>query len=320
MLHVAKVNLSSQTLNQRLACLGSLTNDLATMDLEGASDTISRELVRELLPEDWFEWLDLARSHEGSLDGESIRYEKFSSMGNGATFDLESLIFFSLATAVCELRGYNSFWVNVFGDDIVVPSGIYDDLSKVFDQLGFIVNLEKSFHDSPFRESCGHDYLKGVQVRPVYLKNIPTNELDWLVIANQLRKLAHQWGRYKSCSRSLKPAYDFALSRLGITKNWKVPHGYEVIRGDFGFSGNGLISNFDETAPSQAPDGWDGYLVKGLGVETSTYHSDRRTILVSGTYQPSKAGNNLPMRDCVVHREVALVVPSNWYNLGPWAD
>lgn len=317
---VAKVDLSSQALNQRLAKLGSVTNDLATIDLEGASDTISRELVRELLPEDWFEWLDLARSHEGTLDGVSLRYEKFSSMGNGATFDLESMIFYSLSAAVCELLDYNEFWVNVFGDDIVVPSGVYGALTEVFDHLGFIVNLKKSFHDSPFRESCGHDYFKGVQVRPVYLKHIPTNELDWLVIANQLRKLAHQWARYQGCSKSLRPAYEFALSRLGVTRQWKVPHGYAVERGDYGYSGNGLISNFDESAPSQAPDGWDGYLIKGLSVETQTYQSDRRTILVSGTHQPSHAGNNLPMRDCVAHREVALVVPSNWYDLGPWKD
>lgn len=317
---IAKVDLEDQTLNQRLARHGSIYNDIATIDLEGASDTISRELVRELLPEDWFSWLDAARSATGILDGVEIRYEKFSSMGNGATFDLESLIFWALASALSEIRGYNSFWINVFGDDIVIPSGMYDEFSSILDSCGLIVNLKKSFHNSPFRESCGHDYLRGVPVRPVYVKRIPTTEIDWLIIANQLRKLAHQWAGYQGCSRQLKPAYDFALSRLDRTATWKVPHGYELIRGDYGYSGNGLISNFDEAAPSLAPDGWDGYLVKGLRQTPRTYHSDRRTILVSGLYQPQGNGNQLPLRDCVALGEGSLVVPSNWYDLGPWVD
>lgn len=320
MKRIANVDLNNQQLNQRLAKHGSIYNDLATIDLEGASDTISRELVRELLPEDWFYWLDAARSHVGNLDGVEIRFEKFSSMGNGATFDLESLIFWALASALSDLRGFNSFWINVFGDDIVIPSGMYDEFAEILDSCGLIVNLKKSFHDSPFRESCGHDYLRGEPVRPVYVKRIPSNEIDWLIIANQLRKLSHQWAKYKGCDKRLKPAYDFALSKLGVTRTWKVPHGFDLDRNDYGYSGNGLLSNFDEAAPSLAPHGWDGYLVRGLSVKPRTYYSDRRTIHVSGLFQPQGSGNNLPLRDCVALGEAPLVVPSNWYNLGPWID
>ncbi len=39
---------------------------------------------------------------------------------------------------------------------------------------GFTVNSSKSFTDGPFRESCGHDYYKGIDIRPVYTKTMLT--------------------------------------------------------------------------------------------------------------------------------------------------
>lgn len=316
----AGVDLSNQTLNQRLAKYASIHNDIATVDLESASDLLCTELVRDLLPEDWFDWLNAARSHSGTLEGKPFVYEKFSSMGNGATFDLESLIFWALASAVCEQLGYNTFWVNVFGDDIVVPSGIMDELTRVFNLVGFKLNLAKTFFDSPYRESCGKDYVKGVPVRPVYVKNVPSTEVEWAIIANQLRKLSHEWGDYKSCHRSLKPAYDFCLSRCKSLHAYRVPYGLSLEKNDRGYAGNGLIANFDEATPSVAGDGWDGFYISGLSFKTLTIETNSRSLLVAGSFIPSQQGNEAPLRDRVEPREVYLVVPSNWYNLGPWAD
>ena len=88
------INLNDQAPNQRLAKEGSITGQWATIDLSAASDSIAYELVRCLLPSDWFAALELCRSSVGILpSGEKIFYQKFSSMGNGYTFELESLIF-----------------------------------------------------------------------------------------------------------------------------------------------------------------------------------------------------------------------------------
>lgn len=60
------IDLRDQTRNQELARLGSNGSlPLATLDLANASNTISIELVRMLLPSDWFSLLDAARSHYG---------------------------------------------------------------------------------------------------------------------------------------------------------------------------------------------------------------------------------------------------------------
>jgi len=58
----AGVDLSSQENNQRLALRSSIDGTLCTIDLASASDTISYNLVQDLLPPPWFSLLDRFRS------------------------------------------------------------------------------------------------------------------------------------------------------------------------------------------------------------------------------------------------------------------
>lgn len=166
-LRAVGVDTRDQSLNQRLACAGSLTGALATLDLSSASDTISTELVFHLLPVDWAFALSACRTRKVSLRGEPLTQEKFSSMGNGFTFPLETLIFWALARSCCGDEAV----VSVYGDDIVVPSSHYGDVCRLLWCAGFEVNSKKSFHVGPFRESCGKDYYKGIDVRPYYQKS-----------------------------------------------------------------------------------------------------------------------------------------------------
>ena len=149
------INLNDQSRNRRLAQEGSVAlGQLATIDLSSASDSISIEVVRLLLPNEWFEYLNDIRSHFTEIDGENHRLEMFSSMGNGFTFELESLIFFVLCRAVQYFTGTPGV-LSVYGDDIVLPSEIFYDAEFVLRKFGFSVNSDKSFHTGPFRESCG---------------------------------------------------------------------------------------------------------------------------------------------------------------------
>jgi len=97
-------------------------------------------------------------------DGSIMRQEKFSSMGNGFTFPLETLIFWGLAASCCE----NNSDASVYGDDIVIPTDKYDLLVEVLQVCGFEVNVGKSYNTGLFRESCGKDYFSGIDVRPTY--------------------------------------------------------------------------------------------------------------------------------------------------------
>lgn len=164
------VDIQDQTRNQRLALLGSTSNALATLDLSSASDTVASGLVESLLPLEWWDFLRSFRSGVALFpDGSERRLQKFSSMGNGFTFPLETLIFFALAYA-CALETASTEWVSVYGDDIIVTVETYPLITKTLTCVGFEVNKSKSFFDGPFRESCGKDYYSGVDVRPCYIK------------------------------------------------------------------------------------------------------------------------------------------------------
>ena len=163
----AGVNLRDQGVNQERARKGSLTGEIATLDLAAASDTISREVVAELLPIDWWLFLEDIRSKNVLLpDGRKVVLQKFSSMGNGFTFELESLIFYAICSCLSNEK------VTIYGDDITCASKDVQVIIGGLEHFGFSVNLEKSFWSGPFRESCGSDFFEGCMVRPVFVKGL----------------------------------------------------------------------------------------------------------------------------------------------------
>lgn len=162
------VDLRDQERNQRLALKGSKDGKLATIDLKSASDTIAYELAFETLPLDWATSLSRARTGHVRYKGGRLKQEKFSSMGNGFTFPLETLLFWSLTCAVCETRDPER--VSVYGDDIICPADRYGDVVTALRAVGFTPNESKSYSTGPFRESCGKDYFQGIDIRPYFAK------------------------------------------------------------------------------------------------------------------------------------------------------
>lgn len=207
------VNLDSQERNQMLALKGSLDGKLSTIDFSMASDTISTETVRLLLPPEWFDHLDRLRSKNYMMDGSIRPYHKFSSMGNGFTFELETLIFYSIARASCEELGVDWEDVSVFGDDVILPGSACELFEKVCNYLGFTVNDEKSFTNGYFRESCGEDYLKGHRVRPVFCKELTTVQ-HVVSLANRLFALNRAVGFGSRVNDMLRRAVSLLHQRI----------------------------------------------------------------------------------------------------------
>lgn len=186
-LRAAGINLNDQSINRSLAREGSITGQLATLDLSSASDSVTRELVFQLLPVAWFTLLDSVRSRVTIIDGEEHVNSMFSSMGNGFTFELESLLFYALARSTCYFLGTRGV-VSVYGDDIICPTGAYPYLTSVLSFFGFSVNTDKSFSDGPFRESCGGHYYDGFDITPFYLRKPISTLTDVIHIANAIRR------------------------------------------------------------------------------------------------------------------------------------
>lgn len=262
------IDLRSQRTNQDLAHLGSVTDAYATIDMSMASDTVSLEIVRLLLPPDWCQALEMCRTATGVLpSGEKVLYRKFSSMGNGYTFELETLIFWSLAASVCASYGVSERLIAVYGDDVIIPSSVAHRFTELLRFCGFATNEDKTFIDGPFRESCGKHYLSGFDVTPFYIKEKPDSLLKLFLLHNQL---------YRWCVRNKwNPVWDrgemqslLAWLRSLAPSPWRRP------RIPDGIGDGAFIGTFDECRPRSANtfkpgkvgkrDGWEGFLVDVL--------------------------------------------------------
>jgi len=162
---------------------------LATIDLSSASDTIATNLVVDLLADGdplWLDFLLKSRCHYTSYRGKTFRLEKIAGMGNGYTFPLESAIFYAFAWAAARVSGCDIKAITVYGDDIIVPRACSSLLMESLTAFGFKVNTKKSFTNGDFFESCGKDYYRGREVRPVFLKETVTDLAQAIVFHNKL--------------------------------------------------------------------------------------------------------------------------------------
>lgn len=183
-----------QPLNKAMARRGSMLDDIATIDLKSASNLVGTDLVGALFPAEWYKLLMSIRSPVTSIDGLNVRLNMVSTMGNGFTFPLMTLIIVSLIYGYRAVHGGPNQYIDwsstcVFGDDIIVPVHEYDGICTTLEQCGFLINHEKSYKCGPFRESCGGDYYEGVDVTPFYVKDLATDS-DIYVAINQVL----QWG------------------------------------------------------------------------------------------------------------------------------
>jgi hypothetical protein len=190
-----------QDVHRRVACAASQSGEFCTIDLSSASDTICRALVELLLPPAWFAALNDLRSPKTYVDGKWVYLEKFSSMGNGFTFELETTLFAAISMAVTS--GSPGVDVFVYGDDIIVPSEHSSAVLGALAFFGMTPNVRKTFTAGPFRESCGGDYFNGYSVRAHFLEEIPSEPQQFISFANGVRRISLQFSEMPSVSPSL---------------------------------------------------------------------------------------------------------------------
>jgi hypothetical protein len=182
------INLRNQFANQELARLASLCDDFVTVDGENASSTISFNTVAWLFPGDWFRYLCRFRSKRFTGCFGDGKYQMFSSMGNGATFVIETLIF----AAACYAVGSKDFLV--YGDDVIIEKEFYSEYCKLTAFLGLKINHSKTFAEGPFRESCGLDSWLGIDVTPVYIRGVDKRKASLSHLVNTMCGIASPGG------------------------------------------------------------------------------------------------------------------------------
>lgn len=214
------VDLKSLAVRHReFAYIGSVNGRYSTLDFSQASDSISFGLVQllfnntkssdkvrhlyELMCQCRARYFVVADS-EGRYDlRDKQSYEKFSPMGNCFTFELESLIFMAIGTAIQKRLGFLRFIREYrgpvlfgcadptsFGDDLILTIGRLTKfelalIRRWLDYFGLTLNDEKSYcRGEGFRESCGADFCHGRFVRGFYFQQSELSVLDVIRLLN----------------------------------------------------------------------------------------------------------------------------------------
>jgi hypothetical protein len=310
------IDLRYQTTNQNLARCASISGDLATVDLSSASDSISEQVVTQLIPWPWLSILDSTRSRYGLLDETLLRWNKFSSMGNGFTFQLESLIFFAAADCCREYLHIPRFNANrqknvsVYGDDVIIPVRCLALFSSLLEFYGFILNVKKSHSSSPFRESCGAHYYAGIDVKPIYLKGSLSTVASVYRFANAIRRFAHRRMGNLACDARFRKVFDLLVQSVPESLRLRIPDGL----GDGGF-----ISNFDEATPIRARHWIEGFRVRHITHAAKRREMDVVGLLLARLWVTSleEERNTVPLRDRTMARISSSIV-QQWHDLGPW--
>lgn len=180
-------------------------SQFATIDLKDASDMVSLQLGRLLLPRWFFSLVTRYRSRHVLVRNDDCKINMrvkttcLATMGNATCFPLETMIFWALALGVM-ITVRDSFpkskWgllplkLRVFGDDIIVPLWAADAVCCALESCGLSVNTSKTCTFTPVRESCGEWVFMG---KPVRIFRFRTTEIashsDWLHWRDHLQDL-----------------------------------------------------------------------------------------------------------------------------------
>ena len=195
-----RITINDQSRNQLMSLKASLTGALATVDLSAASDSLSFPIVEAVLGRDIFRLVLPFRSNYLDHGARTLAHI-FSTMGSRITFPLECLTFWCILMVARDFL--KTFGIDtplddysVYGDDIICPTDAYETVVDLLNICGFIVNDEKSFGHGYFRESCGCEYYKGIDLHSIYwprrdMNTDATGPLETMV-ALQHRLYQHQ--------------------------------------------------------------------------------------------------------------------------------
>lgn len=267
-----------QGVHGQLAKIGSITGTLVTADQSLASDNITTLLIERLFLREWADALKRGRIAKVSFYGHTFESKTFASMGIGFTFPLQTLVFLGLLIAIRDHLSLDEQTViSVYGDDLIYDDRLHDLVMEIFPKLGLVINADKTFATGYFRESCGQDYFRGIDVRPFYLakvdgsSSVKKNAEAYLY--KTINGLCRRWSK-----EELPCVTSFIISQLILVRDNKTL--FEV------------PPDFPDTA---------GIKVSRFSIGTNDLYETRNRRDIHGTYRFSYLGFVPDMRDEIRH-------------------
>lgn len=222
-----------QDKHRALVCKFSMTLSHSTGDLSEASDSFYNDVINMLLPRAWYVATKKGRILNATLGlkNQENLLSSFMTMGVGYTFPLQTVLFYSLIEAIRTLAGAQGF-CSVYGDDLIYPSVIHKQVGYVLSCLRFKLNADKTFCEAPFRESCGADYFRGIEVRAYQPEGVycQMGKADYLAtLYKTWNNLARHWDMRKKLPITAHFLHKEMLRCYGVVH--QVPMGYPDFSG-----------------------------------------------------------------------------------------
>jgi len=202
------IHFRDQNPNRDAATLGSITGNTCTLDLAEASDRVSMGLVRQLFPRHLCDALFAARSLATTMpDGRNLVLRKYAPMGSALCFPVLASVVWAVLASGLDAKARKGLLV--YGDDVIVCKTKVQDAINILESVGLKVNRDKSCTNGFFRESCGMDAFKGVDVTPVKLKTVWSSSpsakvyVSYIAYANSLYKRGFTNAAYKIADKLL---------------------------------------------------------------------------------------------------------------------
>jgi hypothetical protein len=174
-----KIWLEDQSINQNWAEQGSIDGSLATLDASHASDMISKALFRTIFPQRFVTLIEPLLDTYVKVKGTLRPMQMLSTSGHSLTFRLETIVYRAIADSAAQyvdlLSGTHKAFAWAYGDDVIINSEAAVTAMEWYDALGLKINEQKSFWSSDhlYRESCGKEYYKGIDVSTVAFPRFP---------------------------------------------------------------------------------------------------------------------------------------------------
>ncbi len=233
------IDWTNQDRQRSLALAGSINGSFATLDLSEASDRVHVSLVANMLRHHRLlkDVVFACRTTKANFEGETIFLQKFVPMGSALCFPFETMLFTVIAIRevlraqsrpVTKKNVYKALSsVSLYGDDIIVPTETAISVTTGLESFGLKINTRKSFWTGEFRESCGGDYFRGIDVTPVYLRyslldgDDPRSlgatlssqnqffDRNWYMVADYLRLLHKKLQKVSTSSRTIHRGFMF---------------------------------------------------------------------------------------------------------------
>lgn len=173
-----RIQFLDQLIFRELARESSVTRRRATMDMKEASERVVFRYLRHVCrnaPGISFFFRNF-RATRYKLPSQKVgELTSLAGMGSGLTFPMLAFwIHLNVCHEVCSTYRLPfktvCSEVYVYGDDLIVPREWFDVASRALTRVGMRINASKSYKDGPFRESCGGDYLAGIECAPTRLR------------------------------------------------------------------------------------------------------------------------------------------------------